>query len=84
MLPEAVKAWRDVRGWSQKELAARASEVARRATDNIEARVSPSTIAMIEVGDRQPSLEVLGWVADALGVKPEVIALIAPMPAVLA
>lgn len=84
VLPRAIAAWRkDVRKWTQKELAARASEVARRATGDINSGVSASAVAMIEAGDRQPSVEVLGWIADALGVEVDVLALVDAVPAVL-
>lgn len=80
-LPLAFKAWREERRWSQKEAAAVATKVARDHTGSQEARVSPSTIAMIETGERQPSVEVLEWLAEAYGVPAGALALVKPVPA---
>lgn len=66
-LPEALKAWRNERGWSQKELAARTGD-----------NVSPTLIAMIETGDRQPSRLNAEDIAKALGVPLEAIAFVYP------
>ncbi|MHB8670477.1 MAG: helix-turn-helix domain-containing protein [Acidimicrobiales bacterium] len=69
-LPGALRmARRDLRGWTQKELAARASEVGRRHTSDIGTNVSAALIAMVETGERQFSIEVAEWVAEALGVE---------------
>ncbi len=54
MLPGALRAWRAERGWSQEELAQRAG-------------CSPTLIALIETGKRQPSLETARRIARALG-----------------
>jgi transcriptional regulator with XRE-family HTH domain len=77
VLPVAVAAWRNERRWSQKELAIRASEAARRETGDVEARVSASTVAMIETGEREPSVDTLRWIADALGVVVGALAFVA-------
>ena len=76
-LPGAFRAWRRERGWSQKELANRASAIARaeRPMDP-DARVSLSTVAMVELGERDPSADVLGWLAGALGVGVDVLAVV--------
>lgn len=41
-----------------------------------EASVSLSTVAMVELGDRDPSNDVLRWLAGALGVDPDALALV--------
>ena len=70
MLREALPAWRDAAGrldggrpWSQKELARRAG-------------VSHSLIALIETGDRQPSLRNAIAIAKAFGVPVKAFAVI--------
>jgi transcriptional regulator with XRE-family HTH domain len=63
VLPEALRAWRNERKWSQKELADRT-----RVIDGSERLVSPTLIAMIETGERQPSLSNGLAIARALGV----------------
>lgn len=65
VLPEALKAWRSERGWSQKELAERAG-------------VSPTLIAMIETGERQPSRLNADDIAKALDVPLEAVAFVYP------
>lgn len=64
----ALKAWRKEKGWSQKELAARAMAQGEDVT------VSPTLIALIETGERQPSLRNAAAIAAAFGVAVEVIA----------
>lgn len=71
MLPEALRAWRAERGYSQKELAERAGP-----------HVSHTLIAMIETGERQPSRLNAEDIAKALGVTLEAIAFIYPDPLV--
>lgn len=65
---------------TQKELAERATEVAQAETGDHRTKVALSTIAMVESGERQLSLETLTWVAAALDVPPEAIAFIRPEP----
>ena len=78
MLPGALKAWREVRGaeWnpdgkplSQKQLAIRAG-------------VSPTLVAMIETGERQPSRLNAEDIATALKVDLDAIAFTYPDPIV--
>lgn len=64
-LPEALKTWRKQRDMSQKTLAALSG-------------VSPTLIAMIETGDRQPSRLNAEDIAKALGVPLEAIAFVYP------
>jgi transcriptional regulator with XRE-family HTH domain len=64
-LPEALKAWRKERDLSQKALAGAAG-------------VSPTLIAMIETGERQPSRLNADDIAKALGVPLEAIAFVYP------
>lgn len=77
-LPGAFRAWRQARGWSQKELARRATDVAQRRTGNPTAGISLTTVAMIETGDRDPSGSVLAWLAEALTVEPSALAFVCP------
>ena len=72
VLPEALVAWREAAGraatgepWSQKELALRAG-------------VSPTLIALIETGERQPSRLNAEEIAKALGVPLGAIAFVYP------
>lgn len=65
MLPGALKAWRAERGWSQKETADRSG-------------LSPTLIAMIETGDRQPSRLNAEDLALAIGVPLSAIAFVYP------
>lgn len=67
VLPEALKSWRNERGWSQKELSEQTGKV-----------VSAALIAMIETGDRQPSRLNAEDIAKALGVPLEAIAFVYP------
>lgn len=74
VLPEALKAWRTQRGWTQKDLAIRSA-------------VSPTLIALIETNERQPSLTNALAIAKALDVPLRAFALLhvdveAAMPAV--
>lgn len=55
IFPERLKAARDMRGWSQSELGARAS-------------MPPSSIAHFEAGARKPSFDNLARLAKALAV----------------
>lgn len=67
VLPLAIRHWRtDHLGWSQEILAARASQTAAAFEHDI--RVSPSMIAMMELGKRQPTEPVAACLAEALGV----------------
>ena len=54
-LRKVIKRLRERKKWSQRELAERVG-------------VSQTTIALIESGDREPSLDVLRRLAQALGV----------------
>jgi DNA-binding XRE family transcriptional regulator len=65
---------RNRRGWSQEGLAAHATTAARLKGKTV--RVSPSAIAMIETGKRQPSLVVAEAIAAGLGVPVEALGLI--------
>lgn len=65
VLPRALPAWRKVRGLSQKDLAQGSG-------------VSPTLIAMIETGDRQPSRLNAEDIAKALGIDLEAIAFVYP------
>lgn len=65
VLPQALKAWRAERGWSQKELAQRSG-------------VSAALIAMIETGERQPSRLNADDLATAFGVPLEARAFVYP------
>lgn len=65
MLPEAVQTWRSERNVSQKTLAELAG-------------VSPTLIAMIETGERQPSRLNAEDIAKALGVPLGAIAFVYP------
>jgi transcriptional regulator with XRE-family HTH domain len=56
-LRRVIQTLRESKQWSQRKLAAAA-------------QVSQATIALIESGDRQPSLAVLRRLAKALGVPP--------------
>lgn len=67
MLPDALQAWRKERGFSQKLLAEKTGGA-----------VSPTLIAMIETGDRQPSRMNAQDIADALGVPLTAIAFVYP------
>lgn len=69
MLPAALKAWRAERGMSQKQLADASG-------------VSPTLIAMIETGERQPARLNADDLATALGVPLEAIAFVYPDPLV--
>lgn len=70
--PKAFAAWRTEHlHWSQKTAALMASRTRTAKTAGI--TISPSTIAMIETGDRQPSLLVVEAIAEAYGVDPEVL-----------
>lgn len=69
MLPGALKAWRAERGWTQKELAERTG-----------GQVSPTSIAMIETGERQPSRLAADDLAHAIGVPLDAIAYVYPDP----
>jgi len=53
--PERLKSARDLRGWSQAELAERA-------------KMPPSSIAHFETGSRKPSFDTLKKLANALEV----------------
>lgn len=83
MLPEALRAWRIVRGeqessrrpLSQKELSVRAQHHG--------GKVSPTLIAMIETGERQPSLTNALAIARALRVSLLAIATCTPEVAAL-
>lgn len=74
LLPKAVSEWRKLRGWSQEGLAAHATTAARLKGKQV--RVSPSAIAMIETGKRQPSLLVAEAIAAGLGVPVEALGVI--------
>lgn len=67
VLPLAVSHWRkEHKQWSQETLARKASQ-----TDKAKAtgtKVSPSTIAMIETGRRQPSRLVVDILGEAFGI----------------
>lgn len=70
VLPEGLRAWRKERDWSQKELAERSG-------------VSPTLIAFIETGERQPSLSNALAIATALGVTLRAFATVTPEVAAL-
>lgn len=53
-------------GWSQEILAARATNTPTAKANGI--RVSPSMVAMMELGKRQPTEPVAECVAEAMGV----------------
>lgn len=63
-----------VKGWSQKRLAEEATIIAKAAGDP--KGVSLATVAMIESRERNPSLEMAGWLAEALGFKVEELCLL--------
>lgn len=63
LLPDALKAWRKVRGWSQRELARRSE-------------CSEGLISTIESGHRQASITVAMRIADALDVNVRAIGLL--------
>jgi transcriptional regulator with XRE-family HTH domain len=68
VLPLAVKHWRTIHlGWTQKQLASLATETAMAKAAGV--TISPSTIAMIETGERQPSLVVAEAIAEAMGIQ---------------
>lgn len=67
VLPDALKTWRRERGFSQKMLAERTGGT-----------VSPTAIAMIETGERQPSRLNAEDIAQALGVPLGAIAFVYP------
>lgn len=67
MLPQALATWRKERGWSQKLL-----------SEKTGGTVSPTLIAMIETGDRQPSRLNAEDMAAALGVPLAAIAFVYP------
>lgn len=67
VLPEALKSWRNERGWSQKTL-----------SEKTGGTVSAALIAMIETGDRQPSRLNAEDIAAALGVPLQAIAFVYP------
>jgi transcriptional regulator with XRE-family HTH domain len=75
LLPDALRAWRKERAWSQRELARRAA-------------CSEGLISTIEAGYRQASLTVAQRIASALGVNlgalglvhVDVAALVAELP----
>lgn len=58
---------RDIKKWTQKEAAFAATQIAKTRTGNPDAKVSASQIAMIETAERNPSLEVASWIAEAVG-----------------
>lgn len=74
LLPKAVSEWRKLRDWSQEGLAKYATATATLRGKDI--KVSPSAIAMIETGKRQPSLAVAEAIAEALGVPVEALGVI--------
>jgi transcriptional regulator with XRE-family HTH domain len=63
LIPDALKAWRKERGWSQRELARRAG-------------CSEGLISTIESGYRQASLMVAIRIAEALGVGVKALGLV--------
>jgi transcriptional regulator with XRE-family HTH domain len=65
-----VKLARRAKGWTQERLAQEATLVARRVTGDPTAKVSYSAVGMIESGARNPSLEVVRFLAVALGCEP--------------
>lgn len=65
VLPGALKYIRAQKGWTQKELAQVAG-------------VSLAFIALIETGDRQPSLKTAEAIAEALDVTIETFAFVTP------
>lgn len=67
VLPAALKAWREQRGLTQKQLAQLTGGT-----------VSSALIAMIETGDRQPSRLNAEDIATALNVPLEAIAFVYP------
>lgn len=74
-LPKAVAHWRKVhKGWSQETLARMASKTAAAQSVTPPVKVSPSTIAMIELGKRQPSRLVADAIAEAMGIDVEAFA----------
>lgn len=70
MNPAALRAWRKERGWSQKELALRAM------ASGEDISVSPTLIALIETGERQPSLRNAEAIAATFGVELAVLAVV--------
>lgn len=67
MLPEALRAWRNERGWSQKAL-----------SEQTGGNVSPTLIAMIETGERQPSRLNAEDLATAFGIPLGALAFVYP------
>lgn len=63
VLPRGLRAWRLQRELSQKALAEKSG-------------VSPTLIALIETGERQPSLVNALAITDALGIELEAVALV--------
>lgn len=59
-LARTVRTWRDAKGWSQDDLAARAE-------------VSRSAVQSIERASHKPRQSILGRVARALGTEPAVL-----------
>lgn len=71
VLPAALKAWRKERGWSQKDLAFNATEQLADGES-----ISPTLIALIETGERQPSLRNAEAIAAAFGIDVEALAVV--------
>jgi transcriptional regulator with XRE-family HTH domain len=63
VLPEALRAWRRERGWTQEQLAERAG-------------CSSTLIALIETGKRQPGLANAIGIARAIGVPLTALAIV--------
>lgn len=71
VLPQALKAWRKERGWSQKDLAFHATE---KLPDGDS--ISPTLIALVETGERQPSLRNAEAIAAAFGIDVAALAVV--------
>ena len=74
VLPEALKAWRTKHlHWTQKLAATMAARTPTARESGT--RISPSTIAMLETGERQPSLLVAECIAEAYDLPVEAFAI---------
>ena len=69
--PPTLRAFRQIRGWSQLRLAEAATAIAGPGVS-----VSESLIALIETGRRQPSLATAQAIADGLGIPLDALAVV--------